>query len=130
MLVLVAVLAVITVTIFLLYSAAFEQQKLRLSDIVHAEASLIRAIARFDEKRNDAVGENAVQETLEQVLAALERTDGTSATGEFVLGKVVDGHIEYLYERRGMNGIAEQRYPMGGPKPKPCSAHSVAKQGS
>ena len=108
-------LAVGGISIWLLYSAAFEEQRARLVEAAQSQARLIEAVARFDAKysRSDYPGD-AEAATLSQIVDAHERYAGFGESGEFTLAKRVDDRIVFLLRHR--------HFDLDKPKPVPWDA--------
>lgn len=98
-------LVIIVVTLTLLYDSAFEQQQARLIDMVKSQASLIKAVARYDQHAGAGIfSENptydAFEATLSQLRAAHEHFGGLGKTGEFTLATRELDQIVFLLHRR------------------------------
>ncbi|MCI5144651.1 MAG: hypothetical protein D3923_03795 [Candidatus Electrothrix sp. AR3] len=89
--------------IYVLYNAAFEQQRERLMDTVHSQARLIEAIARYD---------NNAASTLNQIIDAHNRNKGFGKTGEFTLAKQEGNKIVWLLSHRHNNRHIPQATPL------------------
>ena len=103
-LLLIAILAVIvlgtlSLTIFLLYSAAIAQHGERLLEIAQSEARTIEAIARHELSYSDA-HEGPDHNYLAILIDAHEQYAGFGETGEFTLAKLEDGQIVFLLSHR------------------------------
>jgi len=94
-------LAIAAVSIWLLYEAAFEQEKARLSEAAQSQARLIEAVARFDAKHSESDHpEGAAAATLGQVEEAHRNYRGFGETGEFTLAKRRGDEIVFLLRHR------------------------------
>lgn len=91
-------------SIGILYKSAVEAEKSRLVSLVSSKARLINAIAVFDSQysRVDHPG-GAVGATLSQVRSSFEFKNGFGETGEFVVGRLNGGNIEFLMSSRQLN---------------------------
>ncbi len=93
LLVLLVVMATVGLTamglsLWLLYSAAFDEERSSLVEIAQSQARLIEAIARFDTVHSqDANPRGAAAATLAQIIDAHERYRGFGETGEFTLAR-------------------------------------------
>jgi len=86
--------------IWILYEAAFDEERSRLIEAAKSQARLIEAIARHDRKYATE-HQGAWQEaTLSQVEAAHREYEGFGETGEFVLAKREGGFIVFLFKHR------------------------------
>ena len=63
-------LIVVGVAIFMLYRAALDEEKARLTTTAQSQARLIEAIARFDSKYSKDYPEGPVAATLSQIFDA------------------------------------------------------------
>ena len=89
------------VAIVVLYRAAFEQQRVRLTEMAKSQARLLEAVVRFNIKYNseDLPG-GAFAATLGQIGDAHSRLEGFAETGEFTLAKREGEQIVFLLNRR------------------------------
>ena len=74
-------------TIWLLYRAAFEEQRTRLVDTAQSQARLIEAIARYDAVHSADYPGGPKAATLSQVVAAHQEYKGSGETDEFTLAR-------------------------------------------
>jgi PAS domain S-box-containing protein len=94
-------LTVGSVTLYLLFQAAYRQQEHNLLEIASTQARLIDAVAKFDRIHSqDAISGGATEATISQVVDAHNLMPGLGDTGEILLGRVVDDHIQFILERR------------------------------
>ncbi len=101
-LIMVAVAAgVAGITLFVLYKAAFEQQRQSLVEIASSQSYLIEAMARFDLQYSakDIPG-GAFAATLIQIKDAHKHFPGFGETGEFTLAKLENNQIVFLLSHR------------------------------
>jgi hypothetical protein len=103
----VVAISVGTVTITILYRAAFNEERNRLVETVKSQASLIKAIARFDAKYSTEYPKGALQATLSQIIAAYKDYERQGNTAEFTLSKREGNMMVFLLIHR--NG--SQRTP-------------------
>ena len=92
-------MAVASVALILLYNSDFEQQRALLIDTVKNQASLIKAIARFDQRVASQIGNediecDAFEATLGQLREAHSIHAGLGETGEFTLAS--NNAIKYV----------------------------------
>ena len=95
-------LMAIALTMTLLYKTAFEQQRLRLTDLVESQTSLIKSVARYDRDNviyNDPEYD-ADKATLSQVKEALESYEGLGETGEILLARQDNDRVDFLFRLR------------------------------
>ena len=94
-------LAVIGISITVLYKVAFEQSQGRLVEIARSQARLIEAVARFDKAHTepDYPG-GARAATLNQIIDAHEHFPGFGETGEFTLAQREGDQIVFLLSLR------------------------------
>ena len=85
----------------LLYRTALAEQRLRLSATAQSQARLIEAVARFGAARG-----GSMEDTLSQMRDAHEGYEASGHTEEFVLAKLEDGHIVFLFRHR-REGVSE-----------------------
>lgn len=91
-------------SIGILYNSAVEAEKSRLVSLVSSKARLINAIAVFDSQYSRVDHpEGAVGATLSQVKNSFEFKNGFGETGEFVVGTLNGGNIEFLMSSRALN---------------------------
>ena len=94
-------LVVAGVSNFLLYKTAIEQESIRLQELVNTQASLMEAVAEFDQLYSVyAYQGNAEEATLSQIKKALNKSQGIGATGELTLAKREKGHFVFLLRHR------------------------------
>ncbi|MCU7835724.1 MAG: EAL domain-containing protein [gamma proteobacterium symbiont of Taylorina sp.] len=95
------ILVVISVTGFLLYHTAFNEERERLLETVQSQARLIESVAEFDRKysHSDVPG-GAEAATLSQIRKAHENYQGVDETGEFTLAKLENNTVHFLLRHR------------------------------
>jgi len=85
------------ISIATLFKVSMDEEKSRLTQMVRSQARLIEAIARFDvlhiaqDHSGDAFGA-----TMEQIVKAHKSLDGFGETGEFVIGRLIEGQVAIL----------------------------------
>jgi PAS domain S-box-containing protein len=100
------------VTNWILYKAAFHQEKISLKEIVTGQAQLIDAVARFDRQHSGYDHtEGARGATLSQVIDSHKQSDGIGETGEFLLGQQEGDEIVFLLEPRHLESGKLPRIP-------------------
>lgn len=97
-------MVVVGITIFVLYHAAFEEERERLVETAQSQARLIEAIARFNAVRaktdpGSYPGGPAVA-TLSQIIDAHAHYQGFGETGEFTLARRERDDIFFLLRHR------------------------------
>ena len=115
------VLGSISTTIYVLYEAAYQEQKERLIETVTSHARLMEAIARYDSDQMQQAQKSttlAEAATLSQIEDAHRNYIGTSQTGEFTLAKLDGEKIRFLIKNRYGQSIQEDEtgleFTMGG----------------
>ena len=101
----------VSVALFVLYEAAFGQQRTRLVEIARKEARTLEAVARFDAQnvtQDEARG--PFDATLSQFRDAHEHFEGFGDTGEFTLAKRDGEQIVFLLRQR--HGDYDQPRPI------------------
>jgi len=96
---------IVSVAMTLLYDSAFEQQRVRLIDTVKSQASLARAVARYDQEttkrfRVTDPSFDETEATLGQLRDAHAEYDGIGQTGEFTLARLEGDQIVFLLNHR------------------------------
>ncbi len=76
-------LVVTSITIYLLYRTAIDEDKERLVETAVSQARLIEAVARFDAVYSNDFPEGSTAATLSQIIDAHEQYKGFGRTGEF-----------------------------------------------
>ena len=118
-------------SLWLLYSAAFDEQRSSLVEIVQSQARLIEAIARFDTVHSqDANPRGAAAATLAQIIDAHAHYQGFGETGEFTLARREDDDIVFLLSFRHENPGVQQRLPFRGELAEPMRRALEGKTGS
>ena len=96
----------VSVSLYILYKAAFDENKARLQETVQSRARIIEAVARYDLQHfheHDVKGNLsnlAFIETLKQINEAHSRFEGFGDTGEFTLAKREGDQIVFLLSHR------------------------------
>ncbi|MEX1309411.1 MAG: PAS domain S-box protein [Candidatus Sulfomarinibacteraceae bacterium] len=88
------------VAIWILYEAAFEEERSRLIEAAKSQARLIEAMARHDRRYSTEHSGTWQEATLSQVEAAHREYEGFGETGEFVLARREGGFIVFLFKHR------------------------------
>jgi len=89
------------VAIGLLYQAAFEQQRNHLQEVVQGQARLVESVAQFDALYSQAIYPGgSFAATLSQIRLAHDRHDHFGESGNFLIGRNQNHHIEFLLNRR------------------------------
>ena len=110
-----ATLIVSAVSIFSLYSAAIDQHRLRLVEIVKSQARLIESIAEFDNLNNAGEqAEVARAATLKQVADAHSQFEGIGNSGEFTLASRDRDQIVFVLSRRYLKTETPRPIPFNG----------------
>jgi signal transduction histidine kinase len=97
-------LVVVGITIYILYSAAFDENRERLVETAKSQARLIEAVARFDAAHEIAdpgsYPEGTAKATLSQIIDAHRHYKGFGKTGEFTLARREGDNIVFLLRHR------------------------------
>jgi len=97
----VIMLTVISITSFLLYLTAFEEERERLTETVKSQALLMEAVAQFDVKYSHSdVSGGSEAATLSQIQKAHENYHGVGKSAEFTLAKLNKEYIHFLLRHR------------------------------
>jgi PAS domain S-box-containing protein len=107
-----ASLSAAALAIWVLYDAAFEEQRARLKEVAQSRARIIEAIARFDSgfSQQDAPG-GAEGATLSQIVEAHEKFEGFGETGEFTLARREHDQIVWLLTHRHQSAETPEPIP-------------------
>jgi PAS domain S-box-containing protein len=118
-------------SLWLLYSAAFDEQRSSLVEIARSQAGLIEAVARFDTlySQNTNLG-GAGAATLSQVIDAHAHHQGFGKTGEFTLARREGDDILFLLSFRHENPGIQQRFPFAGELAEPMRRALEGKSGA
>ncbi len=105
LLLLILILAVVAffttgVTNYLLYNAAFEQNRARLLVSAQSQARMMDAVALFDQKHRTNYPKGPTAATISQILDAHERFENWGETAEFVLARREEDQIVFLFRQR------------------------------
>ncbi len=105
LLLLIAIMTLVTlaaagVTISLLFSAAMNSERARLTEIARSQARLIESVSRFDARWSTDYPDGAVAATLVQVREATRSYSGFGETGEFTLARREHDQIRFLLAHR------------------------------
>ena len=101
-------LAVTMITIYILYTASFREQKARLLETCHSQARLLESIASYARQHTPDRWKEA---TLTQITNAHRRYEGFGRTGEFTLAHRQGDQIVFLLRHR--------HYDLSNPEPVP-----------
>ncbi len=89
------------ISIATLFNVAIDEDKSRLTHMVRSQASLMEAVAKFDAAHSrSAHPDGSFGATMEQIIAAHKSLNGFGETGEFVIGKLIDGQVAILQKPR------------------------------
>jgi PAS domain S-box-containing protein len=109
-----ASLIVAGIAIFMLYRAAFDEERARLVETAQSQARLIEAVARFDSIYSSDYPEGPEEATLSQIVDAHKHYKGFGETGEFTLAKREGDSIVFL--------LSHRHYDLQYPKPVPFNS--------
>ncbi len=108
-------LAMTFTSIFVLYQAAYEEEKLRLVEVAQSQARLMEAVAKFDQQYSHNYPEGTEAATLSQFIDAHKRFKGFGETGEFLLAREKAGQIDFILSHRHSNLMVPQSLPLDSP---------------
>ncbi len=118
-------------SLWMLYTTAFEEERSRLIEITQSQARLIEAVARFDATHSqDANPGGAIAATLDQVIDAHEHYEGFGKTGEFTLARREGDAIVFLLSFRHENPGVRRRLPFRGDLAEPMRRALQGRSGS
>ncbi|ATX81634.1 hypothetical protein Ga0123462_0764 [Mariprofundus ferrinatatus] len=111
-------MVVASLTIFILYSTALQEERARLVDTAQSQARLIEAVAKFDRLyASSSAFKTAYEATLSQIRDAHAQFQGFGETGEFTLATQEGDQIVFLLNHR--------HFDLNRPKPVPISARDA-----
>ena len=98
-------------SIVTLFTAAVHEEETRLTQMVRSQARLMEAVAKFD-ATNGTVSQTdgAFDATMQQIIDAHTSLNGFGETGEFVIGRLIDGKIALLQPPR-FEGDVHFKFP-------------------
>jgi PAS domain S-box-containing protein len=89
------------ISVWVLYLAALQEERARLTEAAQSQARLIEAVARFEVMRGQAEdADGLIATALAPVIDAHGRYRGFGETGEFTLARRSEGRIEFLLSHR------------------------------
>jgi len=105
---------------WLLYTAVFDEEAKRLVEIVHNQAQLMEAVARFDAQYSaQDVDGGAVAATLSQIAEAHKHYQGFGKTGEVVLAWREGDKIAFILSQRNFDLDKPTLIPWSSPLAEP-----------
>ncbi len=126
-----ACLASASVAITLLYHAAFEEERIRLAEVTHAQARLMEAVARFDQRYSEQVHpKGSAAATLSQIIDAHKYNKGFGQTGEMTLARQVGDQIVWLLTHRHSDLDEPKPLPLSGKLAEPMRLALSGKSGT
>ena len=106
--------------IILLYQAAFDEERVRLTEITRTQARLMEAVARFDTRFSTGDHpEGAQGATLSQIIEAHQFNKGFGRTGEITLGRREGENIVWILPHRHVDFNQPQLTPFDGKLAEP-----------
>lgn len=90
-------------TLWILYETSFNQERLRLIDMVKSRARLIEAVARYDLKEGEQHTRSIsdiYNRTVSQIINAHKNFQGFGETGEFTLARKDKNEIKFVLRQR------------------------------
>jgi len=85
---------------FMLYHAAFTEERSRLREMAQSQARLIEAVGENDRIYNTNYPGGPVEATLAQLKEAHQKYQGSGDTGEFLVARQEKGKVFYLLRHR------------------------------
>ncbi len=111
----VTTIVVTSVSIAILYDAAFAQYRQQLIETVKSHARLIEAIGKFNIAQEErGLGVDWRAETLRQVADAHSQFEGFGETGEFTLAKKTGSKITFVLSHRNYDFDNPKSIPFAG----------------
>ncbi|MDH3354176.1 MAG: PAS domain S-box protein, partial [Chromatiales bacterium] len=92
----IAVIVIVVSTVWLLYEESFNQQSRQLVEIIKDRGNLIKVISHHYEHNEHAYEDEMDNSVLNQIFQTLIHFRGFGASGEFSLGRIKDGNVEFL----------------------------------
>ena len=124
-------LVVATLTIYLLYDAAFSEERARLLETVRSQARLMEAIARFDAVYSGEDHPGGWQAaTLSQIIDAHKNYMGFGETGEFTLARREGDQIVFVLSHRHYDTKIPEPIPIHGKWAEPMRLALSGKSGT
>ena len=119
------------VSITLLYQAAFEEERIRLTEITQSQARLMEAVARFDARFSTQDHPAGAQgATLSQIIDAHSTNKGFGRTGEMTLGRREGEDIVWVLRHRHLELENPQPIPFAGNLAEPMRLALSGKSGT
>lgn len=106
-------------TFYILYRIHMDEERVRLTIIVQSQAKLLEAVARFDAQHSPNYPGGSFEATLSQFKEAHRAYKEFGKTGEFVLGHLADGGIEFLLTSRHGDKDLPDHIPFDSPWAEP-----------
>ena len=104
-------LLVAATTIWILYGAAFDEERFRLVEAAQSQARLIEAVARYDKFHTTDHPGGWREATLGQVEEAHRAYKGFGSSGEFTLARLEGGSIVFVLRHRHRTVESPQPIP-------------------
>ncbi|MBF0444256.1 MAG: response regulator [Magnetococcales bacterium] len=132
LLVLIMITVTVTATAFsliMLYKSSIKTEENQLQQLSKSQVSLIRAMYSFEsETHGDSYPGGAIDGTVKNTIAALNKQKGFGQTGEFVLGQINGDKIEFLVKSRLMQKRLPS-LPLEGPLARPMQLALAGQSG-
>jgi len=87
-------------TLFILYNAAYKQQKQRLIEISQIQARILEEMIRGNLENGASRQSDSINKVITQLRSAYNRFEGIGSTGELALAKLQGDNIEFLFVGR------------------------------
>ena len=128
-------LLVLAIAVYVLYQAAFEEERIRLAEIVKSQTCLIESIAEFDSiniRHDSPYG--AIDDAMKQVANAYEKYKGFGKAGEFDIARLDEENIVFVFSHQHKDAfrIREKHDPvsMSGKLAEPMQMALLGKSGT
>ncbi|WP_373070341.1 diguanylate cyclase domain-containing protein [Sulfurimonas sp.] len=89
-----------TISVYKLYKIGCQQQKIRLNEVVHSQASMINTIFKHQMHDHEKPLEFLTKEVLDNLIHAHKEFMGFGKSGEFTLAKLENDKIHFLLRHR------------------------------
>ena len=117
--------------ISILYKTAMKEERLRLKENAESQAYLMEAIARFDAlySTHDHPG-GATGASISQIIDAHEKYNGFGESGEFLIGKLENDQIHFLFSHQRRHQGPLPPVPMKSTLAEPMRRALLGKSGT
>jgi len=125
-------LFLVSVSTYLLYQTGVQGERQRLSEIAQSQASLMKAVGAFNQRRSHGSGDRdqGFRDTLDQFREAHKLYLGMGETGEFTLARLEEGQIVFLLDHRHADLNNPQPVPLQSKVAEPMRQALLGKSGT